>query len=380
MEERNKWIAVLFLIFILVVPAVTMARDIAAAPANEGLSDEQREVLENNGALQEPESEETDENAAVVQAESEPVFMELQKSLNSFTERLFGRTRLIAFNTSITSLLTGGTYIESTQVLVGKNNMLFYKTEQDGHPLWDYMGINHFTDEELEEIAANLAATRDYLASRGIEFYAMCIPNKEIIYPENMPDTIVRINEVSRGEQLADYIKEHTDLVFAYPKEALTKAKDEAQLYYNTDTHSNYQGSFVMMQELFKEAYGTFAPLDSVDFRIDSTTYAGDLAYLAGLSTDERYMIDTVYFFKKESADPSQYHDQVLLFIGDSFGGFLSNVCRGYYSADKVEWVFTNTFTTDMYDKYKPDVVIWESAERYCEIFGNSDLIELHDE
>ena len=160
------------MVFILVVPVVTIVRNIAV-PADEGLSDEQREVLENNGALQEPESEQADENAAAAQAESETAFMKLQKTLNSFTEGLFGRTRLIAFNTSITSLLTGGTYIESTQVLLGKNNMLFYKTEQDGHPLWDYMGINHFTDDELEAIAANLVATRDYLASRGIEFYAM---------------------------------------------------------------------------------------------------------------------------------------------------------------------------------------------------------------
>ncbi len=378
MEKRNKWIAIFFMVFILVVPVVTIVRNIAV-PADEGLSDEQREVLENNGALQEPESEQADENAAAAQAESETAFMKLQKTLNNFTEGLFGRTRLIAFNTSITSLLTGGTYIESTQVLLGKNNMLFYKTEQDGHPLWDYMGINHFTDDELEAIAANLVATRDYLASRGIEFYAMCAPNKEIIYPENMPDTIARVNEVSRGEQLAEYINEHTDLVFAYPKDALIKAKDETQLYYNTDTHSNYKGSFVMIQELFKEAYGTFAPLDSVDFRIDSTTYAGDLAYMAGLSTDEQYMADTVYVFEKDSADPSQYHDQVLLFIGDSFGGFLSNVCKGYYSADKVEWVHPDTFTTDMYDEYKPDVVIWERAERYCEMFGNSNLREFQD-
>ena len=77
--------------------------------------------------------------------------------------------------------------------------MFFYKTELDGKPIWDYMGINHFTEAEMAVIAANLTATRDHLNAVGIEFYTMCIPNKEIIYAENMPDTIARVNEVSRG-------------------------------------------------------------------------------------------------------------------------------------------------------------------------------------
>lgn len=350
MEKRNSLIAIAFMVFILLVPTVTVVWDFAV-PMEDGLSE---------GTL----------------AADEPAFARLQNTLTGFTERLFGRKKLIAFNTGLTSFITGGTYIESTQVLLGKNNMLFYKTENDGHPLWDYMGINHFTDENLAAIAENMTATRDYLAARGIEFYAMCVPNKEIIYAENMPDTVARVNEVSRGEQLANYIAENTDLVFVYPKDALIAAKDEAQLYYSTDTHSNYKGSFVMIQELFKAAYGTHAELGSVGFRVDSTTYVGDLATLAGLSNDETYMIDTVFVFEQDSADPSQHHDQALMFIGDSFGGFLSNVCKGYYIADKVEWIHPDEFTPDMYDKYDPDVVIWERAERYCEMFGNPNLRE----
>lgn len=352
MEKRNSLVAIAFMVFILLVPTATAARDFAGL-MQDGISE---------GA----------------QAADEPAFIRLQNTLTGFTERLFGRTRLIAFNTGFTSFITGGAYIESTQVLLGKNNMFFYKTERDGHPLWDYMGTNHFTDEDLAAIAENMTATRDYLEARGIEFYAMCVPNKEIIYAENMPDTIAiaRVNELSRGEQLADYIAENTDLVFVYPKDALIAAKDEAQLYFSTDTHSNFKGSFVMIQELFKAAYGTHAELDSVDFSVYSTTYAGDLASIAGLSNDEAYMIDTYYVFERDSADPSQYHDQSLLFIGDSFGDFLSSVCKGYYIADKVEYIHPDEFTLDMYDKYDPDVVIWERAERHCETFVNTNLRE----
>lgn len=386
MEKRNKLIAVLFLAFILIVPVVTVARDFAASE-DSGLSDAEKAVLKNNGSLQDEKDEEdtqaessgqadAEQGAADVSKQELPVFVRLQNALNSFTERLFGRTRLIAFNTELTSFLTGGTYIESTQVLLGKNDMFFYKTELDGHPIWDYMGINHFTDEELAEIAGNIMATRDYLASRGIEFYAMCAPNKEIIYPENMPDTIARVDEVSRGEQLAEYIAENTDLVFVYPKDALLEAKKDTQIYYKTDTHCNQKGSFVMIQELFRAAYGTHAELSSVDFRCDSTEYIGDLATLAGLGNEDKYKIDDVYVFERDTADPSQYHDQTLLFVGDSFGGFLSAVCKGYYKYDEVYWEYPDSFNIKMYDKYDPDVVIWERAERYCEKFGASNLRE----
>ena len=383
MEKRNKLIAVVFLVFILIVPAVTVARDLVA-PAESGLSEAEKLVLENNGSLQKEDGDESESGGETAengeeQNEAAPVeeavgFAKLQSVLNSFTERLFGRTRLIAFNTELTSLITGGTYIESTQVLLGKNDMFFYKTELDGHPIWDYMGINHFTDEELAAIVGNILATRDYLASRGIEFYAICAPNKEIIYPENMPDTIARVDEVSRGEQLAEYIAENTDLIFVYPKDALLEAKKDAQIYYKTDTHCNQKGSFVMMQELFRAAYGTHAELSSVSFRCDSTDYLGDLATLAGLGDDDKYKIDDVYVFERDTADPSQYHDQTLLFVGDSFGGFLSAVCKGYYRYDEVYWEYPDSFNIELYDKYKPDVVIWERAERYCEKFGADNL------
>jgi len=376
MKNRDKWITIAFLILILVIPIVTVARNILPHQQEE-LSAEEKAVLEKNGTLTTDKKTQTeDAQGGEVTAQGnqpkEPGFVRLQKHINNFTDGLFGRTKLIAFNTELTSLLTGGTYIESTQTLMGKNNMFFYKTELDGKPIWDYMGINHFTEEQMAAIAANLTATRDHLNEKGIEFYTMCIPNKEIIYAENMPDTIARVNEISRGEQLAEYLHENTDLVFVYPKEALMANKEKAQLYYSTDSHSNQIGAFVNMQDFFRTVYGTHAEIDSVKFRTDATDYAGDLVTMAGLT--EKYNIDTVYVFEQDSADKAQYHDQVLLYVGDSFGGFLSQVCKGYYR--EVYWEDARDFQYSMLDRYHPDVVIWERAERYCEVFSEPILIK----
>lgn len=378
MKNRDKWIATAFLVFIFVIPAVTVVRNMVPHQ-EEQLTDEEKAILENNGTAAndknnnaEQESETVPDGAELPAAADETAFVRLQNKINYFTDSLFGRTKLIAFNAELTSLLTGGTYIESTQVLMGKNNMLFYKTELDGHPpIWDYMGIDHFSDEQLEAAAASLTAAKAHLEAKGIEFYAMCMPNKEIVYEENMPDTIARVSEVSRGQQLAEYMAENTDVVFVYPKDALLEKKNEAQLYYLTDTHCNQKGSFVAMQEFFRRVYGTHSGLEDVSFETGAVDYVGDLAYIAGLA--DKFNIDTVYSFEKESADKEQYHDQVLLFVGDSFGGFLSTICKGYYK--EVYWEHPDKFEYGMYEEYKPDVVILERAERYCHEFINPVLI-----
>ena len=163
MKNRDKWIAIAFLAFILILPAVTLVRGFL--PQEEtAITDEQSEMMNANGTMQDGQhGNASSEEASQPEPEQQlPWFTRVQNTLNNFTNRLFTRTKLIAFNTELTSLLTGGTYMESTQVLLGKNDWLFYKTELDGHPIWDYMGINHFSEEELAKMAANLTQMRDY--------------------------------------------------------------------------------------------------------------------------------------------------------------------------------------------------------------------------
>lgn len=371
-KTRDKWITIVFLAFIFILPAATLVRGFF--PQEEtGVSEEQNDVLSANGTLQDGDHGNASADADVTAQETvQPQFMRMQEKLNDFTGRLFARQKLIALNTELTSRLTGGTYMESTQVLLGKDNWLFYKTQLDGHPIWDYMGINHFTEDELAAMAANMTQMRDYFENeRGIDFYLIALPNKEIVYEEYMPDTIARADEVSRGEQVAEYMWANTDLVYVFPKQALSEAKEQYQVYYKTDTHWNQIGAFVGMQEIFREAYGTHADIDSVVFRVDSETFSGDLATIAGVN--DQYAIDTVYAFERESADPAQYRDEVALVVGDSFSGFLSAIAKGYYK--EVYWIYTKEFTMDMVEEYQPDVIIWETVERFAETFLNENLL-----
>lgn len=370
-KMRDKWITIIFIVFIMLVPVATVVTGLL--PQSTQDTSDKSAIFDANGTTVEGQ-----EGNAVVQVEEQKVeikdFLSLQTALNQFTEKLFMRKNLIEFNTDLTALLTGGTYIESTQVLLGKNDWIFYKTEQDGFPIYDYMGINHYTEAQLASIAANLIYMRDTFRDEyGIDFFVASLPNKEIVYEEYMPDTISRVNRVSKAGQVAEYIWANTDLVYSYPLEALLAAKEQKQVYYSTDTHWNQVGAFVGFQDLYSKAYGQEpATLDSVTFVEGEDLIAGDLADMAGIKAD--YTQDIKYTFDKASADPAQYHDEVVLLVGDSFGGFYSTIAEGYYK--KVIWKHTTEFTMSMIEEYDPDVIIWESVERYLDTFLGVNLLE----
>ena len=115
MKNRDKWITIAFLIFILVIPLATVARNVMPDSLQESLTEEEKAILENNGTLinnvNNGETQPGEAAGEPVEVARETGFAAFQKSINNFTNGLFGRTKLIAFNTELTSALTGGTYI-----------------------------------------------------------------------------------------------------------------------------------------------------------------------------------------------------------------------------------------------------------------------------
>ena len=179
--NRDNFIAVVFLVIVFIIPIVTLC---GGASSDEAVMTEAEAVLSNNGTTagnvdadssdaMQGDNAQVDEGQAMVEESdsTEPVksvFTRIQNALNDFTEKLFLRPIFIEGNTKLTSILTGGTYMESTQVLLGKEKWLFYKTQNDGYPIYDYMGINHFSEAEMAAMASNLILARDYFEKEKV--------------------------------------------------------------------------------------------------------------------------------------------------------------------------------------------------------------------
>lgn len=347
--NRNLIIAIAFVLLILSVPTATLIKN--AVSGSDSPTGEVETQLSEDGA-----------------------FVRMQNRITDFTKHMVMRKGLIRFNTELTLCMSGRSYIESTQVLLGRDNWLFYKTEVDGHPLMDYMGTNCFTEKQLEEVADNLTRIRDGIEAYGCRFVVVNCPNKEQIYSEYMPETVVRISDESRADQIAAYLQTNTDLEYIYLKDALLKAKEtcEKELYFKTDTHWNQVGAFIGMQAVFEQLYGDSRPEDSVSFVLAETDFSGDLASIAGVK--EEFAIDNSYVFDKSSVDPLQHRDETILLIGDSFSDFFMVIAQAYY--DEVYTVRTGDFTMELLEEYDPDLVVWESVERYMNVFRSTNLLE----
>ena len=283
--------------------------------------------------------------------------------INEFEGALVGRYRMINLNTAISKLLTGGTYMESNEVLLGKDGWLFYKATSDGTPLYDYMGINHFSEEELAKVYDNLVVIGDGVSARGMDVIFMTVPNKEQVYSEYMPDTVDKINDKSRLDELTEYIESKGGLIadrygYVDTSKVLRAYKDTYPLFYRTDTHWTECGSYLALMELRRAMDQRVTPIDEAVFT-DKGGFVGDLAKISG-SRDEYSDVNPV--IDASSINDDSTKDQVMLIIGDSFGDAMIHSAKHFYK--EVYWVRLKEYTDEL-DRYEPDVVVVECVERY---------------
>lgn len=260
----------------------------------------------------------------------------------------------------------------TTVALFGKDNWIYLQNPKDGDALHDYIGDNAYTEEEMAAIAKHLTEQKAAIEEKGSEFVLLIIPNKEVIYPENMPTYIERVSEVTKTDKLVEYLRAHTDITIAYAKDSYNKYKDEYLLYYKTDTHCNMQGSFIALAEFLNVRYNRQIGMEGTHFDIHMNNHCGDIAVMLGRA--DRYSRETVYFLPQTGVPESDKVEESLLLIGDSFSEFL-NTQAGYYFQGGVNHVMVMNYSYDFYLATEnalkgdtvPDVVVWECVERYID-------------
>jgi alginate O-acetyltransferase complex protein AlgJ len=134
----------------------------------------------------------------------------------------------------------------SASVIMGRDGWLFYA---DDGAMEDYAEAPPFTGAELELWRHALQDTSDWLRARGIAYLFVIPPDKHVIYPEYMPDTIRRA-AVSRIDQLVSHLRQHSTVRVVDLRPALLAAKPRERLYHRTDTHWNDRGAFVGYQSI----------------------------------------------------------------------------------------------------------------------------------
>lgn len=276
---------------------------------------------------------------------------------------------------------------ESNQVMIGKSDWLFYR-----NTIIDYKHNNLYTQEQLQSIKNTLEEANTYFQGKGIQFAIYIAPNKNSIYAENMPSNYLINGEVSKANQLYQYLQENTNINVIYPQKELIEYKNEHidhPIYLHLDTHWNFLGACIGSDVLLKKLGQKGLDIKNMRLEeINSPVYIWndyDLTRMLNLSDDLNQDINyqiTNYsdkiittqqdIFKNEKEYnsivryDSNAKNQKIYMSGDSFGAPMLQ----YIAADYAQVIYSHDFDKDLLEDEKPDAYVFEVVERNLSDFN----------
>lgn len=315
--------------------------------------------------------------------------MELNRdSINTFPDRFekyfsdnFGGR--LAFIAGYSHLCYSIGVSPTKNVIIGKNGWLHFGDENE---IKSYRKTKPFNAAQIAKWRWKMRLIKGYLEKRGVKLVFLIAPNKSSIYPEQMPDNINVVGKTGCFDQLLKVASE-LGIEFVDPRNDLIERKKSDEVYFRTDTHWNDLGAFVSYDLLMKSLGNRFPglspiPESSLGFSAVGRR-GGDLFNMLGLPADNVVdMAKTANLGEilsrlknVRAADLPKKWDSPwdldtgnagprALILRDSFGNALLPLLAMHFShiASRLDHGW---FSSEIVEKEKPDVVIYEITERF---------------
>ena len=121
----------------------------------------------------------------------------------------------------------------SSQVILGKNDWLFYAGDNSTD---NYLNIRPFSESELKNWADVLQSRQKWLEQRGIKYLFVVAPDKQTIYGEMLPEKYTPVSNISRLDQLLDYLRKNTNVEVVDLRPILKQNKNLTKRLYHKST------------------------------------------------------------------------------------------------------------------------------------------------
>lgn len=186
----------------------------------------------------------------------------LSKDLEGYlTDNISVRNRMIKLYNQLNIFVFRSSPVV-IKAIVGKNGWYF----MSGEELKTYNGTELFTDSELVEFKNEMIRRKKIIEENNALFFLAIVPNKSNVYPEYMPDYIIK-SENGYGRQLLSYLKANNFPVIDL-FQPLLKAKKQQELYYQTDNHWNHYGAFIAANIILNEFRNFKSKVKELDLKI----------------------------------------------------------------------------------------------------------------
>ena len=310
------------------------------------------------------------------------------KDSTGFREQLVTLYNVINRNVGLKDVrYTDGQYV----YLIGDQGHHYF-ADVDGRLISKFQGRQFLSDNQLSNMATKLEEVKTYLDRRDIPLVVMFCTDKESVYPEFYPKSIKWGLEPIQLDVITGYLQENTTVDVFNIRQALLTEKNNYLLYFLIDTmsfdsafaHYNEIGAFFAYRELMKHINIYFPDIIPYEMKDIDISYDEKKIPHVSLKLGKKYQkLDQSFFdnidvfrpftWENEAYENTESGLPVILFLRDSYA---EEKYIGKYVAqhfDKTIMIhYSNIEHFEEYvDKYKPDIVVFESAERGIEWFAN---------
>ena len=300
-----------------------------------------------------------------------------------FNDRFGGRQKLISLNSWVDySVLRRTVYNE--RALKGKGGWYFYISKGDGDNLSDFQKRNLMDESALLDFKKRVSEAKSWCDSQGIRTLFLVCPNKHSVYPEFYP--FDRPDGITCADQICSVFEE-LGVEYVFPRDHLTerKADFDFPLYYETDTHWNPQGAH-LASALLREKIETLFPktdFPQIEYKSDisESETSGDILPMLNVekarstqvkfSTVNHKTEDFYAYLKNDGRNGvrTKGTDATLpraLIFRDSFFSSLEPFVSPLFSEAEYRWKQFDGSDREHVLNYRPDIIIFESVERYA--------------
>ncbi|MDR2477470.1 MAG: hypothetical protein LBD18_06775 [Treponema sp.] len=319
------------------------------------------------------------------------------------SDRFAFRSNVLSFTKRIDFFILRKSH--DNKLLVGKDRWLFYIDKSLGDEFANFKKSNLFDKEQMKIFIEHLTLVNDYCEANNIKFIFMIVPTTSSVYPEKYP--FPRPKGMSRSDQVIAGLPENIRKKVIFPLDyfLLKKEKNPLPMYYNNGLHWNKLGCYYAYELLYETLKKDFPNIPEIHFNFTPYIDPGEDNYamlwwgiknfgksLVLMNIEPRDGWDSQYtYIKCESVEENVFNEVIgnnskkgrygiitenknqslptALVMRDSYFVDLEPFTSSIFS--RAEYVWTQPEKRNI--QYliampqKPDVFIWEIAERGLE-------------
>ena len=256
-----------------------------------------------------------------------------------------------------------------------------------------YQGKPFLSGEQLANLAAKLEDVKIYLDERDIPFTLMICADKESIYPEFFPDSIRRGPEPIQLDVITSYLQDHTTVDVFNIRQALLAEKNNYMLYPVVDNwssspkdigHYNEIGAFFAYRELMRHINIHFPAIIPFEFQDIDIGYDQNGEAVVSLKTEKTYFKFPDSFFSQDYFESSTWGQEAygnlksglpeILLLRDSYAHewYLGKYIARHFDRTIMVHLYNMRHFGQFVEMYKPDIVVFQTAERELRFFADS--------